>query len=70
MCARSIYLLAWARYASDFAAILQDCLFASMFKTASSLVFASLSTIRRNCAALGPVDARQSRNDPRAPRPA
>ena len=55
MCGRSALTIAWARYASVFAAVFEDCLFASVFKTASSLVFASLSTIRRNCAALGPV---------------
>ena len=64
MCARTALTIAWARYASVFAAVLPGTAFASVFKTARSLVFASLSTVRRNCAALGPVDARKSRSDP------
>jgi len=63
MCPRTAPIGRLPRYASVFAAVL-DCLFASVFKTASSLAFASLSTVRRNCAALGPVDARKSRSDP------
>ena len=45
-----------------FCSFLQDCLFASVFKTASSPFWARYR-LRRNCAALGPVDARQSRSD-------
>ena len=67
MCPRTAPVARLGPYASDLQLFCPSLSLPSVLFDASTAIFASLSTIRRNCAALGPVDARKSRSDPRAP---